>query len=102
MQNNKVTNEPIIEDVDTLGQIYVISSENILMHVVRSLSLADDPNFAGKKDGQTLTSRIRALFRSIPQALGLSKDSVEDGKRLSRAPGEGRPRHAGQEFDRRP
>jgi succinoglycan biosynthesis transport protein ExoP len=78
MQNNKVTNEPIIEDVDTLGQTYVISSESILMHVVRSLSLADDPNFAGKKDGQTLTSRIRGLFRGIPQALGLSKDSAED------------------------
>jgi len=29
MQTNKVTNEPIIDDYDTLGQTYVISSESI-------------------------------------------------------------------------
>src|ERR1700752_5086589 len=28
LQSNKVTNEPLIEDSDTLGQIYVISSES--------------------------------------------------------------------------
>ena len=28
---NKVTNEPIIDDYDTLGQTYVISSESILL-----------------------------------------------------------------------
>src|SRR6266436_4480024 len=32
MQTNKVTNEPLIDDSDTLGQIYVVSSEsNILL-----------------------------------------------------------------------
>jgi succinoglycan biosynthesis transport protein ExoP len=78
LQTNKVTNEPIIEDYDTLGQSYVISSESVLMHVVRSLSLADDPDFVGKKAGQTLTSRIRGAFRKIPEALGLSKKTAED------------------------
>src|ERR1700742_5024164 len=43
MQTNKVSNEPIIEDYDTLGQTYVISSESILLEVIRSLSLANDP-----------------------------------------------------------
>src|SRR6516225_3977011 len=38
MQTNKVTNEPIIDDYDALGQTYVISSESILLQVVRSLS----------------------------------------------------------------
>src|ERR1700748_110184 len=36
LQTNKVTNEPIIEDYDTLGQTYVMSSESILLQVVRS------------------------------------------------------------------
>src|SRR5712691_11786037 len=65
MQTNKVTNEPIIEDYDTLGQTYVISSESILLQVVRSLSLASDPDFVGEvgeKDSKTLGSRIRDLF----------------------------------------
>jgi len=43
MQTNKVTNEPIIDDYDTMGQAYVISSEEILLQVIRSLSLASDP-----------------------------------------------------------
>src|SRR6516225_10481119 len=38
MQTNKVSNEPIIEDYDTLGQTYVISSESVLLQVVKSLS----------------------------------------------------------------
>src|SRR3982074_2746912 len=58
MQTTKVTNEPIIEDYDTLGQTYVISSESILLQVVRSLSLASDPDFAeGGKHSETLGSR---------------------------------------------
>jgi len=39
MQTNKVSNEPIIDDYDALGQAYVISSESILLQVIRSLSL---------------------------------------------------------------
>ena len=31
LQTNKVTNEPIIEDYDTLGQTYVVSSESIVL-----------------------------------------------------------------------
>ena len=65
MQTNKVTNEPIIDDYDTLGQTYVISSESILLQVIRSLSLASDPDFVGGKDNESLGSRIRGLFRNI-------------------------------------
>src|SRR5882762_8369286 len=77
MQTNKVTNEPIIEDYDTLGQTYVISSESILLQVVRSLSLASDPDFVGKKDSESLGSRIRGLFRSTAQALGFQEEPAE-------------------------
>jgi polysaccharide biosynthesis transport protein len=79
MQMNKVTNEPIIDDYDTLGQSYVIASESILLQVVRSLSLASDPDFAGKKDSDTLGSRLLGLFRNTAQALGLPKNSAEAG-----------------------
>src|SRR5215510_13291364 len=78
MQSNKVTNEPIIEDYDTLGQTYVIPSESILLKVVRSLSLADDPDFVGSKDSETLGSRVRGLFRNTAQVLGFAKEPTED------------------------
>jgi len=78
MQTNKVSNEPIIEDYDTLGQAYVISSESILLQVVRSLSLASDPDFVGGKDSETLGSRVRGLFGNIAQALGFPKEPAED------------------------
>jgi succinoglycan biosynthesis transport protein ExoP len=80
MQTNKVSNEPIIEDYDALGQAYVISSENVLLQVVRSLSLASDPDFAGggEKHSETLGSRVRDLFRSTAEAFGLSEQKAED------------------------
>jgi polysaccharide biosynthesis transport protein len=77
MQSNKVSNEPIIDDYDTLGQTYVISSESILLQAVRSLSLASDPDFVGGKDNQSLSSRIRGLFRTTAQALGMAKEPTE-------------------------
>src|SRR5438105_5034479 len=59
LQTNKVTNEPIIGDDDTLGQTYVIAAERTLLQVVRSLSLASDPDFVGAKNSETLGSRAR-------------------------------------------
>ena len=55
LQTNKVTNEPLIEDYDTLGQTYVISSESIVLQVVRSLLLASDLDFVGGKNNPGLT-----------------------------------------------
>jgi succinoglycan biosynthesis transport protein ExoP len=78
MQTNKVTNEPIIDDYDAMGQSYVISSESILLHVVRSLSLASDPDFVGDKNSPTLGSRVRGLFRNTAQALGLVEKQAGD------------------------
>jgi succinoglycan biosynthesis transport protein ExoP len=77
MQSNKVSNEPIIDDYDTLGQTYVIASESILLQVVRSLSLASDPDFVGGKNKETLGSRVRGLLRNIAQGLGYPKESAE-------------------------
>ena len=84
MQTNKVSNEPIIDDYDTLGQTYVISSESILLQVIKSLSLASDPDFVGGKDSEGLGSRIRGLFRSTAQALGFAKEPAESHASIRR------------------
>ena len=78
MQTNKVTNEPIIDDTDKLGQSYVIASESILLQVVRSLSLASDPDFVEGKDNESLGRRVRGLFRNVAQALGFPKELADD------------------------
>ena len=79
MQTNKVTNEPIIDDYDTLGQAYVISSESNLLQVVKSLSLASDPNFGGLgQNSETPGSRIRGLFHNVAQTLGLEKEPGDE------------------------
>src|SRR5262245_13085647 len=78
LQTNKVTNEPMIEDSDTWGQIYVISSESILLPVVRSLSLANDPEFAGTPGTVSLGSRIRLLFRSAANAMGFEEQAANE------------------------
>ena len=77
MQTNKVSNEPIIDDYDTLGQTYVISSESVLLQAIKSLSLANDPDFVGGKDSQSLSSLTRGLVRNTAQALGFSKEPAE-------------------------
>jgi polysaccharide biosynthesis transport protein len=78
LQTNKVSNEPIIDDYDTMGQTYVISSEKILSQVVKSLSLASDPDFVGgPKGSEGLGSRVRGAFLKIGEAIGLAKQPTE-------------------------
>ncbi len=88
LQSNKITNEPLIDDYDTLGQIYVISSESIVLPVVKALSLTSDPEFVGERDTEKLGSRIRGFFQfashglqektpqAVPSKEALEKDAV--------------------------
>jgi polysaccharide biosynthesis transport protein len=78
LQSNKITNEPLIEDADTAGQIYVISSESIVLPVVKALSLASDPEFVGEKGAEGLGSRMRGLFRTAAHAVGMQEDTPRE------------------------
>ena len=84
LQSNKITNESLIEDADILGQIYVISSESIVLPVVKSLSLASDPEFVGTPRSESLGSRIRQLFRTAAHAMGFEKEAA-NGKAIERS-----------------
>jgi succinoglycan biosynthesis transport protein ExoP len=75
LQSNKITNEPLIDDADALAQIYVISSESVLLPVVDALSLTKDPDFVG---GVSLSSRIRGLLRNTAHAIGLRDEAREE------------------------
>jgi polysaccharide biosynthesis transport protein len=77
LQSNRITHEPLIDDYDTLGQIYVISSESVVMPVVKALSLANDPEFVGGGT-ENLGSRIRGLFRAAAKAIGLPGEASQE------------------------
>lgn len=78
LQLNKVTNEPMIEESDTLGQIFVISSERVVLPVIRALALTTDPEFVGVMGNQSWTSRIRDMFRTAAGAAGLQEKEEQE------------------------
>jgi succinoglycan biosynthesis transport protein ExoP len=78
LHSNKITNEPLIEDADTYAQIYVISSESILLPVVRALSLTIDPEFVGEQSKEGFGSRVRNFFRSAAHAFGLPEQKPRE------------------------
>ena len=83
---NKVSNEPIIDDYDTLGQTYVISSKN---------PVADHQGFlAGKrprirrgKRKETLGSRVRGLVQSIASTGHSNRESQPNDPEKTRLNG---------------
>jgi succinoglycan biosynthesis transport protein ExoP len=78
LHSNKITNEPLIEDADTYAQIYVISSESILLPVVRALSLTIDPEFVGEQSKEGFGFRVRNFFRSAAHAFGLPEQKPRE------------------------
>lgn len=76
LQSNKITNEPMIDDSDTWGQIYVISSESIVSPVVKALSLDSDSEFVGEPRDESVGSRIRQLFRTAANAMGFEEEAA--------------------------
>jgi len=46
-QANKILDQPAFDDAETGSQIYVLSSESIILPIIRSMDLAHDPEFVG-------------------------------------------------------
>ena len=69
MQTNRIIDGPSIDDADIWGQIYIVSSDSNILPVVRSLGLADDPEFNGAKDETSLKERVRDLVRETVHSI---------------------------------
>jgi len=48
LQTNKIAESPVFDDADIAGQIYVLSSDSVVVPVVRELKLDQDPEFVGR------------------------------------------------------
>jgi len=64
LQSNRIIDGPSVDDGDTWGQIYIISSEANVLPVVRAMELANDPEFNGARDETSMRERVRGFVRS--------------------------------------
>ena len=49
LQTNKIVDEPTFDDTEIASQVYILSSESIIVPVVRSMDLTRDPEFVGRQ-----------------------------------------------------
>jgi polysaccharide biosynthesis transport protein len=48
LQTNKAIDEPVLEDLEMASQVYLLSSDSVIVPVVRSMNLARDPEFVAR------------------------------------------------------
>jgi succinoglycan biosynthesis transport protein ExoP len=77
LQTNKIIGEPISDEREIGSQVYILSSESIVVPVVRSMNLAHDSEFVGPayaRDAQ-IFGRINKLIKIFKQSIGWSGDA---------------------------
>lgn len=86
LQANKVIDEPVIEDSDTASQLHILSSESVIVPVVRQLKLARDPEFVGDlaTSGSDQGARSSSIFSSLGRLFGGGSSEVPSEDRLER------------------
>ena len=78
LQLNKIADAPAFDDSETGSQVYILSSESIVVPVVRSMNLARDPEFVGqpKVHGAEGKWDFDRLIRNAKQAIGWDADAA--------------------------
>jgi polysaccharide biosynthesis transport protein len=77
LQTNKIVGEPISDEREIGSQVYILSSESIVVPVVRSMNLAHDSEFVGPAhagDAQSL-GHINKLIKIVKQSIGWNGDA---------------------------
>ncbi len=91
LQTNKIRDEPVLDDGDVGSQMYVLTSESIVLKVVHQLGLTSDAEFVGnaslsQPDPTSTTSMIKAFLKGIagfPSATPMDKGAVLERKVIS-------------------
>lgn len=83
LQSNKIVDEPTLDDTDIGSQIYVLSSDSIIVPVIKSLDLTHDPEFVGrpKAEGGWLkkaSTFLKGSIASVQSKLMGSRDDDGD------------------------
>jgi|SRR5215471_626468 len=77
LQTNKIIDEPSFDDAEIGSQVYILSSDSIVVPVVRSMNLAHDSEFVGppKTRGGQIFWDINKLIKIVKQSIGWNDDA---------------------------
>src|SRR5262245_37923141 len=77
LQTNKIIDQPTFDETEVASQVYVLSSDSVIVPVIRSLKLTQDNEFVpqGNAGGVTMLDRLVILFKA---ALGSDAESAAD------------------------
>ena len=75
LQTNKIVDEPIFDDAEIGSQVHIVSSESIVVPVVRSMNLAHDSEFVSLPNPSGARSYITELIRIVKQSIGWNDDA---------------------------
>jgi succinoglycan biosynthesis transport protein ExoP len=77
LQASKIIDEPILEYSDAGSQVFILSSESIIVPVVRSLGLAHDPEFVGVLGEKWNESDVLGLWERILSIAKFGRDNLD-------------------------
>src|SRR6266699_2858511 len=72
LQTNKIVDDPTYDEAEIASQLYILSSESIVVPVVRSMNLAHDSEFVviPNGDGAPIAERINKLLKLVKRSIG--------------------------------
>jgi succinoglycan biosynthesis transport protein ExoP len=82
LQTNKIIDQPTFDESEIASQIYVLSSDSVIVPVVRSLKLTSDGEFVSQRglNGTTVLDGLAKLKDVIKSMVGLNVDAPTDGE----------------------
>ncbi len=72
LQTNKIIDQPTFDESEIASQVYVLSSDSVVLPVVRSLNLTHDSEFVNQRniDGVTVLDHLAKLKELFLKAIG--------------------------------
>ena len=86
LQSNKIVDEPTFHQAEIGSQVYILSSESVIVPVIRSMNLTHDTEFVGPPN--TGDGKIDRLKKFIKELIGWKSDSnatIDPNAALERA-----------------
>jgi len=74
LQNNKIVDQPTFDEQEISSQQYVMTSDSVIIPVIRSLGLTHDSEFAGqpKMGGARISDYLGDIKKAVAGMLGMS------------------------------
>jgi succinoglycan biosynthesis transport protein ExoP len=79
LQTNKIVTEPFLDQAELESQVHILSSESIILPVVRSLKLTSDREFVGPPKAGSAYFRwmLGNFLKGVKRSIGLDSDAQD-------------------------